>query len=99
MEFLEIPLFDDDVFKMFIRFGFNLLFLFLIARFAILTNPQNREFAFTAGMLNITVFFICFALKKLELGIGMALGGDDLSVRRHWHCCHQFTLEQKNQLR
>ena len=74
MEFLEIPLFDDDVFKMFIRFGFNLLFLFLIARFAILTNPQNREFAFTAGMLNITVFFICFALKKLELGIGMALG-------------------------
>ena len=25
-------------------------------------------------MLNITVFFICFALKKLELGLGMALG-------------------------
>ena len=25
-------------------------------------------------MLNITVFFICFTLKKLELGLGMALG-------------------------
>ena len=25
-------------------------------------------------MMNVTVFFICFALKKLELGLGMALG-------------------------
>lgn len=74
MEFLEIPLFDDDVYKMLIRFVFNLLFLILIVRFAILPNQQDREFAFTVSMLNITVFFICFALKKLELGIGMALG-------------------------
>jgi len=74
MEFLEVPLFDDDVFKMLIRFAFNLLILALIVRFAILPNQQDREFAFTVSMLNITVFFICFALKKLDLGIGMALG-------------------------
>ncbi len=74
MEFLEVPLFDDDVFKMLIRFAFNLLILAVIVRFAILPNQQNRDFSFTVSMLNITVFFICFALKKLELGIGMALG-------------------------
>tara|TARA_Y100000385_G_scaffold286869_1_gene349789 strand:+ start:1832 stop:2485 length:654 start_codon:yes stop_codon:yes gene_type:complete len=74
MEFLEVPLFDDDVFKMLIRFVFNLMILALIVRFAILPNQKDREFAFTVSMLNITVFFICFALKKLDLGIGMALG-------------------------
>ena len=74
MEFLEVPLFDDDVFKMLIRFAFNLMILTLMVRFAILPGQQNRDFAFTASMLNITVFFICFALKKLELGLGMALG-------------------------
>ena len=74
MEFLEVPLFDDDVFKMLFRFGFNLMILTLMVRFAILPSQQNRDFAFTATMLNITVFFICFALKKLELGLGMALG-------------------------
>ena len=74
MEFMEIPLFDDDIYKMLIRFIFNLFFLALIVRFAILPTQQDREFAFTVSMLNITVFFICFALKKLELGIGMALG-------------------------
>ena len=74
MEFLGIPLYDDDVYKMFIRFAFDLFFLALIVRFAIFPAQQDREFAFTASMLNITVFFICFTLKKLELGIGMALG-------------------------
>ena len=74
MEFLEIPLFDDDIFKMLVRFGFNLVFLILLVRFAIYPNRRDREFAFTAVMLNITVFFICFTLKKFELGLGMALG-------------------------
>ncbi len=74
MEFLEIPLFDDDIFKMLVRFAFNLFFLGLIARFAIYPNQREREFAFTAVMMNVTVFFICFTMKKLDLGIGMALG-------------------------
>ena len=55
MEFMEIPLFDDDIYKMLIRFIFNLFFLALIVRFAILPTQQDREFAFTVSMLNITV--------------------------------------------
>jgi len=74
MEFLEIPLFDDDVYKLLVRFAINIFFLSLIVAFAIYPGQRKREFAFTAVMMNVTVFFICFTLKKLELDIGMALG-------------------------
>ena len=74
MEFLEVPLFDDDLFKLLVRFGVNIFFLALIVIFAIHPMQREREFAFTAVMMNVTVFFICFSLKKLDLGLGMALG-------------------------
>lgn len=74
MEFLEVPLIDDDILKLLVRFGINLFFLAAIVFFAIYPIQRQREFAFTAVMMNITVFFICFALKKLDLGLGMALG-------------------------
>jgi hypothetical protein len=74
MEVFEVPLFDDDVYKLMVRFAIDVFFLSLIVRFAVYPGQREREFAFTAVMMNVTVFFICFALKKLELGIGMALG-------------------------
>ncbi|RCS48230.1 DUF4956 domain-containing protein [Bremerella cremea] len=74
MEFLEVPLFDTDIFKLLVRFGINLLFLTLIVVFGIYPSQRQREFAFTAVMLNIVVFFICFTMKKLELDLGLALG-------------------------
>ncbi len=74
MEFLEVPIFDTDIFKLLVRFGFNLFFLTLIVVFGIFPSQRRREFAFTAVMLNIVVFFICFTMKKLELDLGLALG-------------------------
>lgn len=74
MEFLEVPFFDDDVFKLLVRFGIDLFFLSLIVGFAIYPGQREREFAFTAVMLNVIVFFICFTMKKLELDLGLALG-------------------------
>jgi uncharacterized membrane protein len=74
MEFLEIPLYDDDIFKLLVRFAFNLFFLALIVRYAIFPSQREKEFAFTAVMMNVTVFFICFTMKKMDLGIGMGLG-------------------------
>ncbi|MEC9147776.1 MAG: DUF4956 domain-containing protein, partial [Planctomycetota bacterium] len=66
--------FDDDLYKLLVRLAINLFFMILVVRLTVLPNQRDREFAFTAVMLNITVFFICFTLKKLELGLGMALG-------------------------
>lgn len=74
MEFMEVPLYDDDLWKLLVRFAIDVFFLSLIVAFAIYPSQREREFAFTAVMMNVTVFFICFSLKKLELGIGMALG-------------------------
>lgn len=74
MEFLEVPIFDTDIFKLLVRFGINLVFLTLIVVFGIYPSQRQREFAFTAVMLNIVVFFICFTMKKLELDLGLALG-------------------------
>lgn len=74
MEFLEVPLFDDDIFKLLFRFGWNITFLTLCVVLAIYPSDKKREFVFTAVMMNIMVFFICFTLKKFELELGMALG-------------------------
>ena len=65
MEFLEAPLFDDDIYKMLVRFGINLVFLALLALFAIRPGKTQREYMFTVVMLNVIVFFICFTMKKL----------------------------------
>ena len=74
MEFLDIPLFDDDFYKMLFRFCLNLVFLTLIVRFIYYRKTRSKDYLFTYYLISIIVFFICFTLKKYELDIGMALG-------------------------
>ncbi len=74
MDFLGIPLFDDDVYKMLFRFGTNLLFLTVIIWFLYYRKARRKDYLFTYYMIGTIVFFLCFTLKKFELDIGMALG-------------------------
>lgn len=74
MEFLDIPLFDDDVFKMIVRFVINIFFLTIIIRYLYYESSKRKDYVFTYYMIAIIVFFLCFTLKKLELDLGMALG-------------------------
>lgn len=74
MEFLDAPLYDDDLAKLAFRFAHNVFFLALVVRYALVPNSREREFVFTAVLLNIVVFFICFTMKKLDIGLGMAIG-------------------------
>jgi hypothetical protein len=74
MEFLDIPLFDDDFFKMMFRFVINFTFLTLIIRFVYYPFSKRKDYVFTYYLISIIVFFLCFTLKKYELDIGMALG-------------------------
>ncbi|MDC0935725.1 DUF4956 domain-containing protein [Pirellulales bacterium] len=74
MEFLEVPVFDDDIYKLLARFAVNCLFLTLIVRGVYYRNSGSKDYLFTYCMLNVLVFFICFTLKKFDLGLGMALG-------------------------
>ena len=74
MEFLEVPLYDDDLGKLVVRLAINLVFLFLIVRVAYHAHQRQMVYVFTFVLMNVMVFFICFTLKKLDLGLGMALG-------------------------
>ncbi len=74
MEFLDIPLFDDDFFKLLARFTLNGFFLTIIIRFLYYKNAKRKDYLFTYYMIGLIVFFLCFTLKKYNLDIGMALG-------------------------
>lgn len=74
MEFLEIPLFDDDFYKMVFRFALNIIFLTIIIRWLYYANTGRKNYLFTYYMIGVIVFFLCFTLKKYQLDLGMALG-------------------------
>ena len=74
MELLGIPLFDDDFYKMIIRFLLNLFFLTAVVKYIYFKRSQKKEYLFTFYLIGIVVFFLCFTLKKYELDLGMALG-------------------------
>lgn len=74
MEFLDIPLFDNDFYKMLFRFSINIVFLTIIIRYLYYSTSQRKDYLFTYYLISIIVFFLCFTLKKYELDIGMALG-------------------------
>ncbi len=74
MDFLNIPLFDEDFFKLTIFFLLNLFFLTLIIRWLYYGSSGRKDYLFTFYMISIIVFFLCFTLKKYKLDIGLALG-------------------------
>ncbi len=74
MEFLEIPLYDNDLLKMLFRFGINTFFLTIIIRYLYYPTTERKDYLFTYYLISIIVFFICFTLKKYEINMGMALG-------------------------
>jgi putative effector of murein hydrolase LrgA (UPF0299 family) len=73
-EFLSIPFFDDDFYKMTFRFLLNISFLTLIIQWLYYGATKRKDYLFTYYMIGIIVFLLCFTLKKYELDIGMALG-------------------------
>lgn len=74
VEFLDIPLFDQDFFKMMFRFTLNFTFLTIIIRFIYYPISKRKDYVFTYYLISIIVFFLSFTLKKYEMDIGMALG-------------------------
>lgn len=74
MEFLEIPIYDDDLLKLLVRFIINVIFLSMVVGLCYRRNQNSRAYLFTFTLMNVMVFFICFVLKKFELQVGTALG-------------------------
>lgn len=74
MEFLGIPFYDDDLLKLLVRLSINLSFVFLIVNVLYTKKSSKESFTFSFYVISLVVFFLCFTLKKFELGLGMALG-------------------------
>jgi len=52
----------------------NVLFCGILVRLLYYPGARNKNFSFSYVMISVVVFFLCFALRKLELDMGMALG-------------------------
>lgn len=74
MDFMNIPLFDEDFYKLSFLFFLNLFFLSIIIRWFYYGNSGRKDYLFTFYMISIVVFFLSFTLKKFKLDIGLALG-------------------------
>ena len=74
MEFFEIPFFDDDFYKMCVRFLINFFFLTALIRFTYFKFTQRANYLLTFYLVGTVVFFLCFTLKKYEIDLGLALG-------------------------
>ncbi len=56
------------------RFGVNMVFLFILIRFIYFRYSKKEKFLFTFFLIGITVFFICSMLRKVEINVGIGLG-------------------------
>lgn len=74
MDFMNIPLFDEDFYKLAFLFAINTFFLTIIIRWFYYGEAKRKDYLFTYYMIGIIVFFLCFTLKKYKLDIGLALG-------------------------
>jgi hypothetical protein len=74
MEFFEIPFFDDDFYKMCVRFLINFTGLTALIRGCYYSFSKKADYVFTFYLVGTVVFFLCFTLKKYEIDLGLALG-------------------------
>ena len=70
MELLGIPLFDDDFYKMIIRFLLNLFFLTAVVKYIYYKRSQKKEYLFTFYLVLIKLsilvqpLLVCFLKGK-----------------------------------
>jgi hypothetical protein len=74
MEYMNIPLFDKDFFKLAFLFFLNLSFLTIVVRWFYYGSTPRKDYLFTFYLVSIIVFFLTFTLKKYNIDVGLALG-------------------------
>ncbi|MDG0973630.1 MAG: DUF4956 domain-containing protein [Crocinitomicaceae bacterium] len=74
MEVLDLQLFNKDVYTLIYRLLINLFFSTIIIRFIYYPKTKRKDYLFTYYMIGLITFFLCFALKKLDIDVGMGLG-------------------------
>lgn len=71
---MEFTWFSTDIYKLLIRMSINIVVLTIIIRFLYYPIAKRKDYLFTYYLIGFITFFICFALKKLDIDTGMGLG-------------------------
>jgi hypothetical protein len=74
IDMLDLQLFNKDVYTLMYRLILNLFFTTIIIRFIYYPKTKRKDYLFTYYLIGLITFFLCFALKKLDIDIGMGLG-------------------------
>jgi len=70
-----IEIFDKENFwELIIRFAFNTLFIFILAKQLYYGASKRKDYLFTYILISTVVFFLCFLLDNVKLQLGFALG-------------------------
>ncbi len=70
----EITLIAEGLPDLLIRFAFNLLVIGILVWLLYYRSTQRKDYLFTYLLISFVVFFICFLLESINLGLGFALG-------------------------
>jgi hypothetical protein len=64
----------QNIGNLLLKLAIDIIFAFIILRLIFYPVYKEREYLFTAFIINITVFLICFLLGSIKLKIGFAFG-------------------------
>ena len=64
----------ERLFSLVIRFSFNWLVITIIGRGLYYSVTRKKNYLFSFMLISTVVFFVCFLLENLDLGLGFALG-------------------------
>lgn len=70
----DIQLFNADFYSLLFRMGVNLLVITILVRVLYYPRSKRKDYLFTYYLIGMITFFLCFALKKLDIDTGMGLG-------------------------
>lgn len=71
----EITNINDGEFSDFmLRFGIDIIAIFLLVRFIYYIKYRNRDYEFTFFMFNVLIFLICYLLNNTKMKVGIAFG-------------------------
>lgn len=71
---MDLQLFNTDVYTLLFRLAVNLIFLTIVIRYLYYPKAKRKDYLFTYYLIGMITFFLCFGLKKLDIDTGMGLG-------------------------
>jgi hypothetical protein len=66
--------FSNDAYTLLLRLTVNTFFLTLLIRYLYYPKTKRKDYLFTYYLIGTITFFLCFALKKMDIDTGMGLG-------------------------